>query len=288
MTRLHILTCGLLLLAGAEIVIAQPSASVVMDSRGFVYYSDLETVWQISPTGTRTPVVLGVRSRQLYVDPGDRLYGEDATIDDISGRPFHSIWRLDPDGELSEVVPRRAGHLADYGDFGFVRDRFGVSYALRRAGGPVLVRMGATGTVTRITLPGSSPNYATALPDGRVAVTAGRDLIRVAPARRQATLWRRDLARLTPRAVEVPDSQFLLGMWVDPAGRLYVASYAGAAVIRLDPGGEAAVVARSPAGWSPTGGMVAPDGSLWLLEYAVDRHGARVRRIAPDGGERTF
>jgi hypothetical protein len=112
-------TAAVLALAG--VAQAHPPVSVVMDARGFVYYSDLQNVWRISPTGTRTIAVIGVHTHQLYVDAENRLYGEDATSDDATGRPYHRVWRLDPDGTLTDVIPRRAGYLWDYGDFGFVR-----------------------------------------------------------------------------------------------------------------------------------------------------------------------
>jgi streptogramin lyase len=100
-------------------------------------------------------------------------------------------------------------------------------------------------------------------------------------------VWKTDLSRLTPRVIEVADRHALLGLWLDREGRIFVASYGGAAVIRLDRDGEASVVARSPEGWSPSGGMVGPDESLWLLEYS-DSGQARVRRILADGTEQVF
>lgn len=266
---------------------AQPPVSVVMDSRGFVYYSDLQNVWRISPTGSRAVVVIGVYTRQLYIDAENRLYGDDATRDDITGQPYHRVWRLDPDGSLMDFIPRRAGYLSDYGDFGFVRDRLGVAYVLQRSGGPALVRVGATGRVSRTTLPRRDPGFALPTPDGRVVITAGRDLLRVDPRRRQAVVWKTNLARLTPRVVEVPDKYALMGLWLDRYARVYVAAHSGAAVIRLDPDGEVSIVARSPAGWSPTGGMIGPDESLWLLEYSETGQ-VRVRRVGPDGTERIF
>ncbi len=284
-SRLSLAVLALGAIAGS--LDAQPSVSVVMDSRGFVYYSDLQNVWRISPTGSRTVVVIGVHTHQLYIDSESRLYGEDATIDDVTGEPYHRVWRLDPDGSLSAVIPRRAGYLADYGDFGFVRDRLGVAYVLQRSGGPALVRVGATGRVRRTTLPRSEPGYALPTPDGRVVITAGRDLIRVDPRRQQAVVWKTNLARLAPRVVEVPERHALMGLWLDRDARLYVAAYSGAAVIRLEPDGEASVVARSPEGWSPTGGMIGPDGSLWLLEYSGAGQ-VRVRRVGLDGTERVF
>lgn len=266
---------------------AHPPVSVAMDSRGFVYYSDLQNVWRISPTGTRTLAVIGVHTHQLYVDAEDRLYGEDARNDDATGEPFHRVWRLDPDGTLTDVIPFRAGYLWDYGDFGFVRDGDGVPYILQHSGGPALLRLGATGRVSRTTLPRAEPAFALPTPDGRVVVTAGLDLLRADPRRQQAAVWKANLAGLTPRVLDVADRHALLGLWLDSLGRIYVASFAGAAVIRIDTDGTASVVARSTDGWAPSGGMVGPDESLWLLEMSSDNQ-VRVRRIFRDGTERVY
>lgn len=274
-------------LAFATAAAAHPSVSVVMDRRGFVYYSDLQNVWRISPTGTRSLAVIGVHTHQLYVDDQNRLYGEDATNDDATGRPFHRVWRLDPDGTLTDVIPRRPGYLWDYGDFGFVRDRMGVAYVVQHSGGPALVRVGATGRVSRTTLPRPEPGFALPTPDERVVVTAGWDLLRADPRRQQAVVWKSNLSRVTPRVIEVADRHALLGLWLDRAGRIHVASFAGAAVIRFDADGETNVVARSPDGWAPTGGMFGPDDSLWLLEYSTSGQ-VRVRRIYSDGTERVY
>jgi len=278
---------GLGVLSLAAAAGAQPPVSVVMDSRGFVYYSDLANVWRISPTGNRTVAVIGVNTHQLYIDAQDRLYGEDATSDDATGQPYHRVWRLDPDGTLTDVIPQRAGYLWDYGDFGFVHDRAGVAYILQRSGGPSLVQIRGLGRVSRTTLPRSEPAFALPTPDGRVVITAGRDLMRADPRRQQASVWKTELAGLTPRVREVQDRHFLLGLWLDNDGRICVASYAGAAVIRIEPGGEASVIARSPESWAPSGGMVGPDESMWLLEFSVTNE-ARVRRLLPDGSEKVY
>lgn len=278
---------ALTLLGSAAVLRAHPPVSVVMDSRGNVYYSDLENVWRISPDGTRSIAVIGVHTHQLYVDAQDRLYGEDARNYAATGRPYHRVWRLDPDGALTDVIPDRPGYLWDYGDFGFVHDRDGVPYILQNTGGAALLRLGATGRVTRITLPRPEPGFALPTPDGRVLVTSGVDLIRVDPRWQQATVWKRDLAALTPRVVDVADRHALLGLWLDPQARVYVACFAGAAVLRIDAEGSVSVVARSSDGWSPSGGMVGPDESLWLLEMSTDNQ-VRVRRLLVDGTERIY
>jgi hypothetical protein len=286
--RLSCLFAVMALLGFAGALVAdQPPVSVVMDSRGFVYYSDLENVWRISPTGARAPAVIGVHTHQLYVDPQDRLYGEDATNDPATGQPYHRVWRLDPDGTLTDVIPLRPGYLWDYGDFGFVHDRMGVAYLLQRTGGAALLRLGESGKVSRVTLPRSEPGFALPTPDGRVLVTSGLDLIRVDPRWQQAAVWKPDLADVTPRVVDVEDRQALLGLWLDPQARVYVACYAGAAVLRIDSDGEVSLVARSPDGWSPSGGMVGPDDSLWLLEMS-EANEVRLRRLMSDGTERLY
>jgi streptogramin lyase len=274
-------------LSAAGAAVAHPPVSVVMDGRGFVYYSDLQNVWRISPTGTRTLAVIGVHTHQLYVDAENRLYGEDARNDAATGEPFHRVWRLDPDGTLTDVIPFRAGYLWDYGDFGFVRDRDGVAYILQHTGGPALLRLGATGRVSRTTLPRAEPAFALPIPDGRVVVTAGIDLLRADPRRQQAAVWKPNLASLTPRVMDVQDRHALLGLWLDRSGRIYVASFGGAVVIRIDPDGSESVAARSSEGWAPSGGMVGPDDSLWLLEMSMSNE-VRVRRILPDGTERVY
>lgn len=274
-------------LAFSGALAAHPPVSIVMDSRGYVYYSDFENVWRISPTGDRSLAVIGVHTHQLYVDGENRLFGEDERNDDATGRPYHRVWRLDPDGTLTDVIPFRPGYLWDYGDFGFVHDRMGVPYLLQKTGGAALLRLGATGRVTRITLPQPEPGFALPTPDGNVLVTSGVDLIRVDPTWRRAAVWKARLADLTPRVVDVADRNALLGLWLDSESRVYVASYAGAAVLRIDPDASVSVHARSPDGWSPSGGMVGPDDSLWLLEVSESNE-IRVRRVMYDGTERVY
>jgi sugar lactone lactonase YvrE len=78
-----------------------------------------------------------------------------------------------------------------------------------------------------------------------------------------------------------------MGMWTDSGGNVFVAIHAERAVVRVGADGKVTVAARTTAPWSPTGGMIDRDGSLWLLEG----HGAnevRVRRLDREGRERVF
>jgi len=55
---------------------AHPSVSIVIDSGGNVYYSDLEQVWRVAPDGSKTVAVPHVHTHELFLDPQDNLYGE--------------------------------------------------------------------------------------------------------------------------------------------------------------------------------------------------------------------
>jgi streptogramin lyase len=79
-----------------------------------------------------------------------------------------------------------------------------------------------------------------------------------------------------------------MGIWLDGQGRVYVAVMGAGMVKRYDPAtGRIEVVDRSPEPATPTGGLVAPNGDLWLLENAAG-NAVRVRRIAVDGREQIF
>ena len=51
--------------------------------------------------------------------------------------------------------------------------------------------------------------------------------------------------------------------------------------------GRVQVVVRAKTGWFPSGGLTAPNGDLWILEYSA-LNAVRVRRIAKDGIEKTY
>jgi hypothetical protein len=69
-----------------------------------------------------------------------------------------------------------------------------------------------------------------------------------------------------------------MGLWTDAARNVYVAVYGLREVKRVSPEGRVEVVAKSRFPWAPTGGLIAPDGDLWLLESTF-ANAVRVRRI---------
>ena len=55
---------------------AHPGIGIVEDSKGNIFYTDLEKVWKISKDGTKKVVVNNVHTHELYIDETDNLFGE--------------------------------------------------------------------------------------------------------------------------------------------------------------------------------------------------------------------
>ena len=69
---------------------------LVRDStRGVIYYTDLQRVWRISPTGERSVAVADVHTHELMLDDRGNLYGED--LEGLGGdRWRYRVWRASP------------------------------------------------------------------------------------------------------------------------------------------------------------------------------------------------
>ena len=80
----------------------------------------------------------------------------------------------------------------------------------------------------------------------------------------------------------VNSPHLLMGVWTDKNENAYVAVYGGRMVKKISPDKKVSIVAETSIGWSPTGGLVAPNGDFWLLECSVT-NAVRVERITTDG-----
>ncbi len=271
------------LLVAASPAVAHPGVGIVMDSRGNVFYTDLDHVWRIAPDGRKSIAVRDVHTHELFLDHQDNLYGEHLWYEgEATDRWGHRVWRLSPDGTLVDVVPARVGFRDDYDDFHFVRDRDEAMYWSDR--GEITrirsrTRSGEVRTLAELRL--EEVGWMTVGPDGSVYVTAGPDLWRITREGRAtvlaAGLWERGALQFL-----VSDRHNLMGLWPDAAGNVYVAVYGAGVVKKVSPRGAVTVAARTSGLWSPTGGMVAPNGDLWLLETRIP-NAVRVRRIRADG-----
>jgi hypothetical protein len=277
------LTVVLTLLTGVFIALAHPGVGIVMDRRGNVYYTDLKQVWQISPSGSKRVVVPNVHTHELHIDSLGNLYGEHLRYEgEATNRWWHRVWKLSPDGKLRDFIPERQGFLDDYNDFHFVHDGRNNFYWAARGDTTVIRRRGSDGKVVSIASARfQDVRWMTASHDGTVYLVDLYELVRVTPDGVVKTLatgladW--NLARLLG-----PDRHAVMGIWTDAEGNAYTAVTSGGVVKRISTDGKVKVVARSYAPWFPTGGFVAPNGDLWVLEYTM-LGAVRVSRIQTDG-----
>lgn len=271
---MHVMrTLAVCLLFAATTAFAHPSVSVVVDSRGNVYYSDLKQVWRIAPDGTRSIAVPHVHSHELYLDASDTLYGENLWYNGERLNTWgNSVWKRTSDGRVSFVHPPRAGFNED---FSFVRDAAGNQYFAVREKNEIRKKFPDGRVVTMARAPFHDIRWMTATPNGVVYLIDLIDLVRVTSDGKVTTIAR----DLSSHAFFGSDRHRVQGLWVDGAGNVYVAASADRVVKRVTPGGRVDIVARSAFPWSPSGGVVAPDGDLWVLEYSITNE-QRARKAA--------
>lgn len=95
MKQLYFFALGLLFAVGTT---AHPGIGIVCDSRGNIFYSDLENSWKTGPDGNSTIVVHNVHSHELSLDAGDNLYGEDGCPHQVFliNQASSGYWKIQP------------------------------------------------------------------------------------------------------------------------------------------------------------------------------------------------
>lgn len=270
---------------------AHPGIGIVRNSRGEIFYTDLKQVWKISPEGRKTIAVANVHTHELCLDAEDNLYGEHLWYEgEATDKWGHYVWKLHASGELERLIPPRPGFRENYRDFSFVRDGAGNMYWAERntpaAGGTaeILIRQRAPdGTLSDLcqTHDFRDVRWMTCSAGGTVYLIDAGDLRAITPEGTVSTIAR-NLAQS-----HVNDRHSLMGLWLDHDESVYVAVYSSRVVKKVNRAGAVAIVARSALPWSPTGGLTAPNGDLWLLENSVT-NAVRVRQIRRQGTEKIY
>ena len=293
----------LLLVAAASVLPASrveghEGWGIVVDSTGRVYFADIPAniIWRISRDGKLERAALGKHSHALHLDSANNVYGTNPHLT----LPIRSVWRLTPDGHLTDIVPPTE-HFA-LGLQSFLMDGAGNMYSVnaRDAKTPamLLLKRSAHGEVT--TLAGSMVGHADGTgrhvrfrgidgmawgPDGGLYVADGPYLRRVT---RDGTVTTLGGGPLTERRWD----EDLLGIAVDANGDVYAADHANRRILRVTPAGAVSTFLRTGSLWTPTGIEVAGDG-MYVLEHlrmplailgdlAVGPY-IRVRKVSGDG-----
>lgn len=270
-----------LFLFATIITTAHPGIGIVMDSKGNVFYTDLKQIWKINFNGEQSIAVHNVHSHELYLDAHDNLYGEHLWYEgEASDKWGHFVWKLAADGTLTHVLPPAEGFLQDYS---FVRDAHDHMFiADRKEECQHLIQKNPDHTITRLGHACFDDiRWMTATSKGDLYLIDAFDLKKVDTKGRAYTLaeniQERKLTQFT-----ASDSHLAMGLWTDQKENVYVAIYGGRKVKKITPDKKVSVVAETSFLWSPTGGLVAPNGDFWLLECSPVNE-VRVERITTDG-----
>lgn len=256
--------------------IAHPGIGIVKDSKGNIYYTDLEKVWKIT-NGKKTMVVSNMHTHELWIDRNDNLFGENQIyMDEGTNRFDHFLWVLRTDGRLDTVVKRTRAFVRN--DYSLNRDADGNEYYVKEH----TLDKDVTHIYTR-SVAGKEEIFATAdvkgvnwiypLKDGSVIYVSKNNIYK-AKKGDTARLLISNIADAKPRFAAM-SGPVVYGMWEDKAGDIYVAVYSDQAIKKISADGSVRDVYRSAEHWGPTNGVFDNHGKLWVLETS-DKNEVRV------------
>jgi sugar lactone lactonase YvrE len=290
----------------AETSIAHPATGIVVDRKGQIYFSDLETIWKIDSQGKLTAIRAGLNGRhvhELSIDAQDNVYGADISYAPATQKWISSVWKITPEGKVI-YLQEESDHPAPGISIWF--DRAGNMYSIDQNNHTktrtLLLRRTPEGVVS--TLAGSAYGHAdgkgTAARfgsvggmsfggDGSLYLTDGAYVRRVTLDGDVTTLAK----DLTLRTSEDKPTLFgglygsLTGLTVDSGGNVYVADAGNRRLLKVSSEGKVSVVYRVDPPYFPNGVFATPSGDVYVMEVGLTlpntSFGPRVRRISPDG-----
>jgi len=269
------LVCLLLFLPSLSF--GHPGIGIVKDTKGNIYYSDLQQVWKIS-NGRRSIAVPGVHTHELYIDRHDNLYGEHVLMgNEVPDSFFHYLWILRPDGVLDTVTVTQPAYINIH--YSLARDLNGNEYYTKR-----FIKNASTDRIYK------RP------PGGAEFVLAEGEFKGVSwlhPQRDESLLYvqNNNVYRVSKEgkirqiatniADEVPSFDFskgnktIWGAWEDAERNVYVAVFSDQTVRKIDSNGVVSDYYKSTGQWTPIHGVFDNQGKLWVMESS-DKNEVRV------------
>lgn len=284
MNKLYLVVLSLVF--GLVLAKAHPGIGIVQDQQGNIYYTDLTHVWKISPDGERSIAVRNVHTHELYIDENGDLYGEHEWYEgEATDKWGNYVWCLSKYGELEKTIPDVEGFLDNNT---LVRDIRGSSYwAEKHDGYEMLRKQGPKGESQAF----SSHQFTDirwmhySRHDQNLYVVDNLDVKQITP-KGEVRVIADNLKEDKLPFGKVADRHYIFGLWTDREKQLYVALYGAGKVMKISEG-VVSEVYESSLGWSPCGGLVAADGTLWIMEFSW-RNKTRVKRISPSGQSTLF
>lgn len=257
-------------------IAAHPGIGIVKDSKGNIYYTDLKQVWKISLDGSKTTVVKGVHTHELYMDEDNNLYGEhlwyNGEREDTWG---HYVWCLKNNGELVKEIQPTKGFLTNYS---FARDSVGNMYWVERFTTSRIMKKSKSGEVAKV-IEGKFGfiGWLACAKDGSLYFTENNKLHRLSPNGQLKTLAVNIGSKSTDFSM-MGRNYDSYGIWTDAADNIYLAMIDSKKVIRIGKEGKAETVINTNSTWTICSGLFDNNGDLWVLENSATNQ-VRARKI---------
>ena len=258
-------------------IAAHPGIGIVKDSKGNIYYTDLKQVWKISLDGSKTTVVPGVHTHELYIDENDNLYGEHLWYNgeqlDTWG---HYVWSLKNTGELVKEIKPSEGFLTNYS---FARDSAGNMYWVERFTISKIMKKSKSGNITKVA-EGKFGfiGWLFAAKNGSLYFTENSKLHRLSPDGKLETLADNIGSRSADFNV-MGRNYTSYGIWTDTEENIYLAMIDSKKVIRIGADGKPATILGTNSLWMICSGLFDDNGNLWVLENSPTND-VRARKIS--------
>lgn len=260
---------------------AHPGIGIVMDNEGNVYYTDLTHVWKIPKEGKLTIAVENVHTHELYLDSNGNLYGEHEWYNGEATDTWGNyVWCLNKDGDFEKVIPDFEGFLDNTT---LIRDNEGNSYWSKKSGnGEVLMKQSVNGDNYKF----SSHQFDDirwmhfSTNDENLYVVDNLKIKKITPSGNVEVLAE-NLKENGAPFMGVGDRHYIFGLWTDTHKNIYVALYGAGKVKKINHKGEITTVFVSDEGWSPSGGLIEKNGTLWIMEFST-KNKTRVRKVMPN------
>jgi len=252
---------------------AHPGIGIVRDSKGNIYYTDLQQVWKIDPKSLQKIVdVPNVHTHELYMDVHNNLYGQHSLYSgEQTNKWSHYVWKLNSNGSLDTVVPLTDGFYIE--NFSFAGDKSGNQYWIQHWKTDRLIRKTPNGN-SEVLYEGDLKNVQWMFPINDKLYFVKEDDIYFVDEPGNLKLFAKDLA-----GKKEGGHNAVFGMWTDNKGNLFIANSDLKKVQKHDSSGNATDFYKSGEGWFPTAGLFDDNGDLWLMEWSVTNK-VRVQKIS--------
>jgi hypothetical protein len=262
-------------------IAAHPGIGIVKDSKGNIYYTDLKQVWKISSDGSKSKVVTGVHTHELYIDEQDNLYGEHLWYNGEAQNTWgHYAWCLKSNGELVKEIKPTEGFLTNYS---FVRDSSGNMYWVERFTTSRIMKKSKNGVITKIA-EGKFGfiGWLFASKNGSLYFTENNKLHKLSTDNRSGCYRIETLAEnIGSRSADftvMGHNYDSYGIWTDASENIYLAMIDSKKVIRIGTDGKSETIPGTNSLWTVCSGVFDDNGNMWVLENSPTNE-VRARKI---------